>query len=96
MVRKQKKTHQKSAASVGTMTDDDWPIALLPEGSLNIVDAGGPRFRPIIVHGSTAASEPRAHDVTRDKSPSSLESFWTELTAECYRLQALVTSRNGT
>ncbi|MDA9545190.1 hypothetical protein ACM43_12200 [Bradyrhizobium sp. CCBAU 45321] len=37
-VEKKEKLPRKSVSSRGTMTNDDWPIGLLPDGRLNVVN----------------------------------------------------------
>lgn len=38
MFEKKEELPRKSVSSRGTMTNDDWPIGLLPDGRLNVVN----------------------------------------------------------
>jgi hypothetical protein len=48
VVNKPTKKPGGSRTSLGTMTDDNWPIGMLPDGSLNVVDATDPPFEPTL------------------------------------------------
>ena len=75
------------AESAGTMTDDDWPIGLLPDGSLNIVDPDDPPFEPTVVD---CLIEPRPPSYEAGGNDSGDIDFkvWRALLAELRRLQA--------
>ena len=43
------KQPKKLANKIGTMTDDESGIGMLPDGKLNVVDRDAPPFKPKIV-----------------------------------------------
>jgi len=72
------------------MINDDWPIGMLPDGSLNICSADDPVFQPTVVKDEGRPTARRDEsNVVRVEPDIRLESGWKILIKEIQRLQAL-------
>lgn len=49
MTKEPKKKTREPAKSTGTMTKDDTPIGMLPDGTLNVIDPSAPRWKPKVL-----------------------------------------------